>query len=144
MAGKTLTAANSVILLTVPGLFDTPVQLQGYATDDVFDTDAIEPAETMMGVDGKLSAGWVPKEIKQSYTLQADSDSVQIFDVWYQAQQRVREILRCSGTVILPAVAQKMILSRGVLTSFQPATAKKVLQPRKFTITWESLRSVPN
>ena len=51
---KTLTAANSVILLTIPSLFPVAQQLQGFSAEDVFDTDQLDTAETMMGVDGKL------------------------------------------------------------------------------------------
>lgn len=141
---KTLTAANSVITLTIAGLFPVPVQLQGFAADDIFDSEAIEPAETLMGVDGKLSAGWVPMPIKQGFTLQADSDSVAFFETWYQAQQNVREIFRGSGLIVLPSVNRKMIMTNGVLSSYQPSTAKKILQPRKFTVTWEALRTLPN
>ena len=56
MAG-TITGASAVIMLSVPGLFSTPQQLQGFATDDIFDTAAIASAETLMGVDGNLSGG---------------------------------------------------------------------------------------
>ena len=141
---KTLTAANSVILLSIPSLFGTPVQLQGYAADDVFDIDALDTAETMMGVDGKLSAGWVPKEIKQTFTLQADSDSVAFFEQWYQAQQRVRELYAANGTTALPSVGRSYTMAKGFLTSYSPAPAgKKVLQPRKFVVTWEAIRSAP-
>lgn len=141
---KTLTAANSVILLSIPGLFNTPVQLQGYAADDVFDIEQLDTAETMMGVDGKLSAGWVPKEIKQSFTLQADSDSVAFFEQWYQAQQRVREVYAASGSTALPSVGRKYNMRKGFLTGYSAApNGKKVLQPRKFVVTWEALVSAP-
>jgi hypothetical protein len=141
---KTLTAANSVILLTIPSLFPIAQQLQGYAADDVFDTDQLETAETMMGVDGKLSGGWIPKEVKQNFTLQADSDSVAVFEVWYAAQQSVRELYYASGAITLPAVNRKLIMTKGILTGYSPSpNAKKILQPRKFTITWEAITTAP-
>ena len=141
---KTLTAANSVILLSVQGLFNTPVQLQGYAADDVFDIEDLTTAETMMGVDGKLSAGWVPQPIVQSFSLQADSDSVAFFEQWYQAQQRVREVYAASGSTSLPAVGRKYSMRKGILTKYNAAPAgKKVLQPRRFTVTWEAISAAP-
>lgn len=141
MAGeKTLTAANSILMLSVTGLFDVPQQLQGFAVEDVYDVEAIDSAETAMGVDGKLSAGWIPNPIKQGVTLQADSDSIEIFEAWYGAQQAAREIYFATGSIYLPAVQRKYAMVRGVLTNYNPiATAKKILQPRKFMLTWESV-----
>lgn len=141
---KTLTSANSVLLLSIRGLFDVPLQLQGFSADDIFGVDDLDSAETMMGVDGKLSAGWVPKEVKQSFYLQADSDSTAIFEAWYQAQQSSRELYFATGGARLPSVNRSYVLTKGVLTQYSPiATAKKVLQPRKFTVTWESITAAP-
>lgn len=141
---KTLTAANSVIMLSVAGLFNTPQQLQGFAADDVFDTDQIDSAETVMGVDGKLSAGWIPFAVKQNFTLQADSDSMSFFETWYAAQQSVRELYVASGSIYLPSVGRKYAMRRGFLVNHSgTASAKKILQPRKFAITWEALSSGP-
>jgi hypothetical protein len=141
---KTLTAANSVIMLSVAGLFSTPQQIQGFAADDIFDTDQIDSAETAMGVDGKLSAGWVPAPIKQSFTIQADSDSMSFFETWYAAQQAVRELYIASGSIYLPAVQRKYAMRRGFLTNHSATpNAKKILQPRKFMVTWEALTSGP-
>lgn len=137
---KTLTAANSVLLLSIADLFPIPQQLQGFAVEDVFDVDNIDSAETAMGVDGKLSAGWVPMAVKQGITIQADSDSIVIFENWYSAQQAARELYFATMSVYLPAVERKYALTKGVLSNYSPiATAKKILQPRKFTITWESI-----
>lgn len=141
---KTLTSANSVLLLSIKGLFDVPFQLQGFSADDVFGVDDLDIAETMMGVDGKLSAGWVPKEVKQAVFLQADSDSTAFFEAWYQAQQSARELYFATGLARLPSVNRSYVMQKGVLTQYSPiATAKKVLQPRKFTITWEAITAAP-
>jgi hypothetical protein len=141
---RTLTAANSVLLLGIVGLFDVPQQLQGFGTEDIFDTDAIEPAETMMGVDGRLSGGFVPKPIVQNITLQADSASNLIFETWYQAQQTVREIYYATGAISLPSLNRKYVMVRGILTSTTVTpTAKKVMQPRKYGITWERVTGAP-
>ena len=48
MAFKTLTSANSVLIIGVAGLFNAPQQIQGFATDDIFsieDVDTVETAE---------------------------------------------------------------------------------------------------
>lgn len=135
-----LTGANAIITLAVAGIFPAPQQLQGFAADDVFDTDAIESAETVMGVDGKLSAGFVYVPVRQNYSLQADSASIFFFDTWWAQQQATRDIFFASGVTLLTAVGKKWAMSRGVLTSYTPIPAtKKLLQPQRFSITWESL-----
>jgi hypothetical protein len=83
---STLTGANAVLMLTIPPLFTTPQQIQGFAADDVYDLDEIESVETLMGVDGILSGGFVWKSQPQTIMLQADSPSNAVFDTWYSQQ----------------------------------------------------------
>lgn len=136
----TITAANAVFTLAVNGVFNVAQQLQQFSADDVFDTEAVESAEIMMGVDGHLSAGFVFVAVKQSITLQADSPSNLIFEAWQQAQKTARDLFFAQGGVILPSVGRAYTMTRGVLTSYPPIPdAKKVLQPRKYGITWESV-----
>ena len=71
----TITSANSVFTIVIAGLFPAPVQLQGYASDKAFTTEALDLAEVQMGVDGRMTAGFVPNPTKQTITLQADSPS---------------------------------------------------------------------
>lgn len=144
MADKTLTGANAVILIGATGLFDVPVRLQGFATDDVYDAAAINSAETVPGVDGKLSAGWIYVPVEQGYTLQGDSDSIDFFEDLYAAQKQVQEIYRLFGSVYLPSVQRVYSMTRGVLTNYTPMpTVKKIVQPRKFSIVWEAITAGP-
>lgn len=141
MAGSgTITSANAILMITVPNLFPTPQQLQGFAAEDIYDFEGVDNAELMMGVDGHLAAGWIPKEVVQSITLMADSASNGLFETWYRAEQTAREKFPCSGTVILNATGRSYTQSRGFLTNYSPAPkAGKVLQPRKFSLTWETV-----
>lgn len=141
---RSITSTNAIYLLSIAGLYTVPQALQGYAADDIFDTAVINPAEVSMGLDGKLSAGFVPVAIAQTITLQADSDSNLLFDAWFAAQQAAREIYFANGIVRLPAIGRSYVLTNGVLNSYAPiADAKKTLQPRKFGITWEALVGAP-
>ncbi|RVT95251.1 hypothetical protein EOD42_16840 [Rhodovarius crocodyli] len=140
----TITSANSELLLAVNGLFTVPQAIQGYSTDEAFTTDAAEPAEVMMGVDGKMSAGWVPTVTVQSITLQADSTSNAFFDQWDAAEKAAREVYFAQGILRLPSVGVSYALLNGVLTSIpRMLSARKVLQPRQFRITWESVTVAP-
>lgn len=141
---STITAANSVFALTITGLYASPQILQGYASDDGFSTEAIEVAETVMGLDGHLSGGYVFNPYKQGITLMPDSPAIEIFNNWALAQQAVREVLIANASITLPATGKKYVLTRGFLTSFKPIPdVKKVLQSQQYQITWGSIVGSP-
>lgn len=139
MSGS-ITSANATILLAIDGVFPIPQQIQEFAADDIFDADPLEAAEVSMGVDGRLSAGFVFVPVKWNITLQGNSQSNNVFDDWYNAQQVIKDTYRASGIVILPAIGRKWVMNNGVLTTYPTMpSAKRTLQPRKFGITWESV-----
>lgn len=136
----TITSANSVFTIVVAGLFPAPVQLRGYASDKAFTTEAVDLAEVQMGVDGRMTAGFVPNPVKQTITLQADSPSKDIFTAMIQAMKTAREVFYISGSIALPSTGESFTLTRGILTNAkQIPDAQKVLQPMDFTVTWESV-----
>jgi hypothetical protein len=136
----TITSANSVFTIVVAGLFPTPVQLRGYASDKAFTTEAVDLAEVQMGVDGRMTAGFVPNPVKQTITLQADSPSKDIFTAMIQAMKTAREVFYISGSIALPSTGEAFTLTRGILTNAkQIPDAQKVLQPVDYVITWESV-----
>jgi hypothetical protein len=141
----TISASDAVLTITVPPIIPSPIQLQGFGTDDVFDIPSIKSVETMMGVDGILSGGFVYVEIKQTITLQADSLSNQaVFDAWWAQMQGSKSVYVASGLIKLPSVATKYILTNGYLTGYKPApAAKRVLHARTFEITWGSIGPGP-
>ena len=140
MDNSTITSANSVFTLVVAGLFPAPVQLKGYASDKAFTTEAVDLAEVQMGVDGRMTAGYVPNPVKQTITLQADSPSKDIFTAVIQAMKTAREVFYISGSISLPSTGESFTLTRGILTNAkQIPDAQKVLQPMDFVITWESV-----
>lgn len=140
MAETSITSANSVFTLVIPGLFPAPVQLRGYATDKAFITEAIDLVEVNMGVDGRMTGGFTPNPTKQTITLQADSPSKPIFSALIAAMKTSREIFYISGALSLPATGETFALRRGLLTNVkQIPDAQKVLQPLDFIITWESV-----
>lgn len=142
---RTLTSANSILMLGVIGLYDTPRRMQGFTADAITDFDAVSTAETVPGVDGRLSAGWVYTPIGQNISLQADSKSNDFFDNWRQAENQRREKYIAFGTIFLPATGIKYSMTRGFLgnTSIMPAV-NKTLQGRRFTLTWERVTTSPN
>ena len=139
-----ITAANTTIMISIPDLFPVPQQLQGFANDDIFDIPAIESVETLMGVDGRLSGGFVFKPIPMEVTLQADSASNQFFDQWWTQMQATLATFTANCIIRQPSIGAKTTLTNGFLTSYKPAPgAKKLLQPRRYMITWNTNAPAP-
>jgi hypothetical protein len=144
----TLTGANTTFMLAVANLYPTPVQIQGFAADDVIETEAASPVETQMGVDGILSAGLVAVPRKHIITLQGDSVSNLVFEAWDAAQQAAAQtggdLLWASAVLRLPSISRTYIMAKGVLSSVMSSpSVKKLLQPRKYEITWETIAPGP-
>lgn len=126
--------------LSVPAVFPAPINLQGFATDDAFATERVEPAEIILGVDGIASAAYIPFLSKTIIALQADSPSLLTFDTWLAAQIAAQEIYLASAIILYPSIGKSFSLYNGALTSLiQFPAAKKILQPSSFEITWQSI-----
>lgn len=141
---STLTAANAVITLSIAGLFTAPQQLQGFSADNIFEVGDQTITEVMMGVDGRLSGGFVFNPVQQTFTLQADSPSNTIFETWAAQQAKNLDVYVASGVTTLKSVGTKYTMTRGFLISLPPLpTAAKVLQPRKYMVQWQGVQAVP-
>ena len=65
---KTITSANSKLTISAEGLY-AGVQVQGFASDTAFTVESVQTAETRMGVDGNMSAGYTPHVVPQTIQL---------------------------------------------------------------------------
>jgi Tail fiber protein gp32 len=133
-----ITSANSVFTLNIPDVFSTPQTLQGYATDDGWATETVEIAETMLGVDGIMSYGYLPFIIHQTIVFQADSISIpDTMEAWISAEIAVRGKYRADGTLVIPSLNKVYQLGNGVITRMTPVPAgKRVLGPQTYQIDW--------
>ena len=141
----TITSANASFYLTVAGIAAVGSQkLQGWATDDAFAAEDVTVSETLMGIDGKMSAGFVNAICPMTITFQADSPSLPLFDAWWAQQRAVQDTYFANGIITLPSVGYTYALVKGALKSLPPMPdAKKVLQPRKIKIDWQSIVAAP-
>ena len=136
---RTITAANSTFYLTVTGLYDSPVKIEGYSTDAMINAEAVNPLVAEMGVDGHLSFGWTPTPTAVTVTLAADSPSRQTMEDWVTYQNTKREAMLCNAEFSLPGIGRKYIGTRGGVTANPPMPgANKTLQPTAYTITFET------
>jgi hypothetical protein len=141
MSDTTITSANSVFTITVPGLFPAPVQLKGYSAEKAWSSDQQELAEVQMGVDGRMTSGYVPNPVSMSVSLQADSPSKAIFNAIAAATKQGRNSFYITGAISLPSTGEAFSCIRGVLKNVKALPdAAKVLQPMEFSITWEDIR----
>jgi len=141
---STLSNSNSVLMLQVTGLFPVPIEIQGFSVDDMFTVPDVVSGEFMMGVDGKLSYGYVPYEVPLELTLQADSESNLIFDTLIGAESISKDKYRIDFTILVQGTSTLYVFTNGALGTHSPIPAgKKVLQPRKFSMTYESIKAMP-
>ena len=139
-----ITSANTVLILSVPLLFPAPVQIQGFSTDDIFTVAPVVPIETMMGLDGNLSGGYMPTKKEMEIVLMASSPSNAFFDAIQAFQDANFVALSLFGSLSLPSNGRFFSLNNGFHTRYPPTPdARKVLQPRRFQITWESMQGIP-
>ncbi len=70
-----LTSANVILTLSQAILFPQSQRIQGFASDDMTNIEPARILESLMGIDGNLSFGFIYTERRQSITLQANSAS---------------------------------------------------------------------
>jgi|SRR5579875_1071842 len=140
----TITSANSAFTLSVPDVFAVPVPMQGYSADDAFDTENVQPTETLMGVDGVLSGGYTPYPVKLKFVLQADSPSNLFMDQWRSAMDSAKETFLATATIVAPSLGKIYEFKDGYLTGAVPTPqGKKVFQPQTYEITFNAMSAAP-
>lgn len=140
MGNMTITSANSSMYLTVPGLYDAPVKIEGFATDVAAQVAQNNPAVTEMGIDGHLSMGWVPTAKELTIGLAADSPSLRIFEDWATLQETTREVIACNIEITIPSINRKIVGLRGCMTTSQTfPNIGQTLQAAQYVFTFESL-----
>lgn len=141
---RTITAATAQFSLSVVGLFPTPILLKGYGADDAFLGEALENAEVVMGIDAKMSLGWVPNPVKVAVVFQPDSPSIDLFNAWGVAQQGAKEVFIANATIYIPATTYKYALTKGALVNWKPLPElKRIIQPQRYEMTFESIVGGP-
>ena len=141
---RTITSANSVFMLGASKLFNIPIQMQGYAADDAFSSEDVEFMEKYIGVDGKLSAGFIPYIVMLDFTLAADSASNLIMDAIITTEKAIREKLELNATIVIPGVGFTYAFTKGYLDkgSVIPSSGK-TLKPRKFSLAFQDVSPAP-
>lgn len=140
-----ITSANSVFILTIPGVYASGRQLQEFAVDDAFTTEAVDADETQVGVDGYGVAGYLPRAPMMTIRFLASARAnPEVFENWIAAQDNLQDVLFASAVITMPSIARKYTCYRGSLTRASSlADARRVLSPREFAIRWLPTGTIP-
>ena len=140
----TITSANSVFMLGVAGLFNVPIKMQGYSADDAFASEEVEFMEKYIGVDGILSAGFIPYIVPLDFTLSPDSASNTIMRAIVAAEKVAREKLVLNATIQLPSIGFIFAFTQGYLDKgpLMPSSGK-ILKPQKYTLCFQDMTPAP-
>jgi len=142
---QTITSANSKFTLVVAALGLGPYTLQGYSADTAFAADPVDIAETQMGVDGNMSAGYTPYISPIQITMQADSPSIPEFiDPWAGGMKIAREVAFANAVIDIPGNGKSYICTKGVLKRLTPLPPHgKVQGSCVYTIDFQDIQPVP-
>lgn len=117
---KTLTAQNSVLVLSHDALFGAGIQIEKFSTDAMIAADDVEKGIMTKGVDGKTSVARVPYVLPFTITLSADSDSCDVFDAIEEYEEMQKEIARVRFTLSVPSLNVAYTFSDCIITNINP------------------------
>lgn len=143
-----ITSANARLALSASGPAGIIVGLftvQGYAQDAAFAVETVDAAEVLMGVDGKMAAGYLPRITKFNVSLMANSPSRPLFEAIDNAQKVLGDVLTLNGVLAAPSLGTSWALVNGVLSRLTPIpTARRSFsEPVVYELSWESVTPAP-
>lgn len=136
-----ITSANASVVISSADMALAATQLEGFGADAAFATEDVESAITQIGVDGKMSAGWVPRITNMPITLNPASSSVAVFDAIITTSDTLRAPVFVNCVVQIPSINKAYTLTKGVLTRVkQMPDGGRVLGEQRFNLAFESCR----
>jgi hypothetical protein len=142
VANLDITSANCKLVMTVEELFPSGIDLQMFSTDQSFSQGDSQVAETRMGVDGKMVAGYTPNIKVVTVSLEASSPSYASLAQVYKASEANKKIYPVTLTAKSPALKLTWKWSTGVLysgTIIPPA--QKIFGPTTWVFHFQDLET---
>lgn len=131
-----ITSANAIAVLKCDLFSET---LQQFSADTSFEGEDDQTAETRMGVDGRMVAGYTPNVKAVTIHLEASSPSYERMALLKQSMESNRKIYECSLVITMPSIGKRFTYAKGVLQSAKDLPdGKKVLDPTTWTFHFES------
>lgn len=135
-----ITSANCSLFLTVDELYPGGIELQMFATDQSFSQGEAQIAETRMGVDGRMVAGFTPNIKVVTIMLESASPSYEALATIARACETNRKPYPCTLVARAPALGFEWTWSKGVLkTGTTVPPAQKVFGATTWVFDFETL-----
>ena len=133
-----ITSANATVAVSVGGLFS--VNLENFSADSSFTSDTVQAAETRMGVDGHMAAGFTPAIKTVTINLEAGSPSTEYMQLLRQAQEVNMKPYKVQLVVSIPSIKKRYTFSEGVLQSYKDLPdGQNVLSPTQWVFHFEGM-----
>lgn len=129
---RTITAANSIVLFSTDNYFSSPIQLQGFQADNAFTFGDAAMGETVMGVDGQQSGGWVAHEVDFTLFLQANSASREPMENFRGHCNSRMETERVTFNITFPSTGRTVSASGFMVSTSGGTSAQKLLQGTQY------------
>lgn len=141
MKNRNITSANAVMVMKVEKLYPQGVRLEQFSTDAMVTQSDETFAETRMGVDGQMVAGYVDQVKTLTVTLEPSSPSIEAMDSLIRAMRTNRSVYEVTMVISVPAVGKVYTYSNGVLkTGKLLADIQQTLAPLQYTFDFESVK----
>lgn len=133
-----ITSANATVAVSVGGLFS--VNLENFSADSSFTSDTVQAAETRMGVDGHMAAGFTPAIKTITINLEAGSPSTEYMQLLRQVQEVNMKPYKVNMVISIPSIGKRYTFSEGVLQSYKDLPdGQNVLSPTQWVFHFESM-----
>lgn len=131
---NTITAANTVISLRCEGVYDDWIRIEGAQADAFLSLGDVTFAQTEVGVDGKLSIGWVAHKTSTVVSLAPNSQSVSVFENIYNDALNNNEVRLVELRAYYPSVKRQQSVSGAIVTKSGGTGVAQVLNGHTYTL----------
>ncbi len=139
MSLNNITSANASAILTVESLYPSGIVLEQFSIDQGIIMEDVQYSVSRMGIDGKMTSGFIPSIKSVNIVLEASSPSLVALTQLAEMMVQNKTTYACNLMVEIPALSKSFNFSNGVLESGKifPEN-KKVLEPVNFRFQFES------
>ena len=136
-----ITSSNAIIIYKDNMLVKAGMPLVKFATDQSLTSDEVAIAETRMGVDGKMAAGYTPNITPVTIMFEADSPSWRLIEQSINIARQLKIVVECELIVTIPSLLKIYKYKNGVIKSLTNVAMKKVLDPVTLKMDFEEVTS---
>ncbi len=132
-----ITSTNAIITLECETVIPRPIQLQNFSTDQSVSVDEATIAESRMGIDGGMAAGFTPSPVNVTLSLEANSPSTPYLSSIFTAMRANRRTYNCRMIIHHKTTGQRYVFSNGTLVSgVFMSNLKKTMEPTSWKFTF--------